>query len=92
MNPAFSAGQLRSFLPLFRRSAKKVSLLSQAMCDDIPVGLVDLTYLQLCRLLERDITTTDSEASDKQDNADGKVVKVNTWLARTTLDVIGEGE
>ncbi|KIP07386.1 hypothetical protein PHLGIDRAFT_19184 [Phlebiopsis gigantea 11061_1 CR5-6] len=58
MNPAFSAPQLRSFLPLFRRSSAK---LCQQWRDEL------LNH-----------------------NSDGLVFPVNKWLARTTLDVIGE--
>ncbi|KAI0826239.1 cytochrome P450 [Irpex lacteus] len=59
MNPAFSAPQLRSFLPIFRKSAAK-----------------------LCQLL-RDKVEQEAEFH-------GGLVAVNTWLARTTLDLIGE--
>ncbi|GJE88903.1 cytochrome P450 [Phanerochaete sordida] len=58
MMPAFSVPQLRSFLPLFRRSASK---LSQLWKDRILAG-----------------------------RPGGATVEVNDWLARTTLDVIGE--
>ncbi|KAI0088170.1 cytochrome P450 [Irpex rosettiformis] len=58
MNPAFSAPQLRSFLPKFRNSAAK-----------------------LCRLWKEQVL---------KENPDGTVIAVNKWLARTTLDVLGE--
>ncbi|KAI0340347.1 cytochrome P450 [Trametopsis cervina] len=58
MNPAFSAPQLRSFLPLFRESGQK-----------------------LCRMWKEQIF--DGKAEDH-------VIPVNKWLARTTLDVIGQ--
>ncbi|KAI0701973.1 cytochrome P450 [Cytidiella melzeri] len=58
MNPAFSAPQLRSFLPQFRNSAAK-----------------------LCRLWKDEVL---------EEKPEGDVVAVNKWLARTTLDVIGE--
>ncbi|EKM51868.1 uncharacterized protein PHACADRAFT_262256 [Phanerochaete carnosa HHB-10118-sp] len=58
MNPAFTAPQLRSFLPLFRRSSAK-----------------------LCQMWKDQILSRTPE---------GTTVVVNTWLARTTLDVIGE--
>ncbi|KAI0826243.1 cytochrome P450 [Irpex lacteus] len=58
MNPAFSAPQLRSFLPQFRNSAAK-----------------------LCRMWKEQIL---------DDKPQGEVIPVNKWLARMTLDVIGE--
>jgi len=58
MNPAFSAPQLRSFLPSFRRSAEK-----------------------LCGMWKDEVLDGKPE---------GAVIAVNKWLARTTLDVIGE--
>ncbi|KAI0089014.1 cytochrome P450, partial [Irpex rosettiformis] len=58
MNPAFSAPQLRSFLPKFRNSAAK-----------------------LCRLWKEQVL---------KENPEGTVIAVNKWLARTTLDVLGE--
>lgn len=58
MNPAFTAPQLRSFLPLFRRSSNK-----------------------MCQMWKDDVLSSTPE---------GQVLKVNHWLARTTLDVIGE--
>lgn len=39
MNPAFSAQQLRSFLPLFRRSASKVRLTDLGILGYIEYGL-----------------------------------------------------
>ncbi|KAI0356394.1 PAH-inducible cytochrome P450 monooxygenase PC-PAH 4 [Trametes cingulata] len=56
MNPAFSAPQLRSFLPLFQRNVGK---------------LVEKWRVEL------------SSSSDLD-------VMVNTWISRTTLDIIGE--
>ncbi|PIL24888.1 cytochrome P450 [Ganoderma sinense ZZ0214-1] len=58
MNPAFTASQLKSFLPLFRSSAQK---LGQKW---------------------RDILATTANSSER--------VNVQAWLARCTLDVIGE--
>ncbi|KIP03775.1 hypothetical protein PHLGIDRAFT_129943 [Phlebiopsis gigantea 11061_1 CR5-6] len=58
MNPAFTAPQLRSFLPLFRRGAAKMS---QKWKDEV-----------------------------LSQTPQGKTIAVNKWLARTTLDVIGE--
>ncbi|EKM51869.1 uncharacterized protein PHACADRAFT_262258 [Phanerochaete carnosa HHB-10118-sp] len=58
MNPAFSTPQLRSFLPIFRKSSAK-----------------------LCQLWKDQIL---SQAPG------GATILVNIWLARTTLDVIGE--
>ncbi|OCH85106.1 PAH-inducible cytochrome P450 monooxygenase PC-PAH 1 [Obba rivulosa] len=59
MNPAFTAAQLRSFIPVFRRSAVKLS--------------------------EKWKDALKSKLSDSE-----RVVNVLSWLARTTLDVIGE--
>ncbi|GJE98388.1 cytochrome P450 [Phanerochaete sordida] len=56
MNPAFSAPQLRSFLPLFRKSSGK-----------------------LCQLWKDQVHATE-----------GTTILINNWLARTTLDVVGE--
>ncbi|KAH9885379.1 PAH-inducible cytochrome P450 monooxygenase PC-PAH 1 [Cubamyces lactineus] len=58
MNPAFTAGQLRSFLPLFRGSAQK---LAQKW---------------------KDLLQTTPDGSQR--------INVQSWLARCTLDVIGE--
>ncbi|KAM5532813.1 hypothetical protein V8D89_013532 [Ganoderma adspersum] len=58
MNPAFTAGQLKSFLPLFRSSAQK---LGQKW---------------------KDLLATTANSSER--------VNVQAWLARCTLDVIGE--
>ncbi|KAI0089029.1 PAH-inducible cytochrome P450 monooxygenase PC-PAH 1 [Irpex rosettiformis] len=58
MNPAFSAPQLRSFLPQFRDTA-----------------------LKLCRLWKDQIL---------EGKVDGDIIPVNKWLARTTLDIVGE--
>ncbi|KAI0087586.1 PAH-inducible cytochrome P450 monooxygenase PC-PAH 1 [Irpex rosettiformis] len=58
MSPAFSASQLRSFLPQFRNGAAK-----------------------LCRLWKEQIL---------DEKPEGEVIPVNKWLARMTLDVIGE--
>ncbi|OCH89199.1 PAH-inducible cytochrome P450 monooxygenase PC-PAH 1 [Obba rivulosa] len=59
MNPAFTAAQLRTFVPLFRRSAVK---LSGKWKDQLRSA------------------TSESE----------RTVNVISWLARTTMDVIGE--
>ncbi|OJT07986.1 Cytochrome P450 4F5 [Trametes pubescens] len=59
MNPAFTASQLRSFLPLFRHSAQK---LGQKWKEQLLNG-------------------TDAAAQR---------INVSAWLARCTLDVIGE--
>ncbi|EMD35307.1 hypothetical protein CERSUDRAFT_116112 [Gelatoporia subvermispora B] len=59
MNPAFTAAQLRTFMPLFRRSAIK---LSEKWKEQLRV------------------------ASAEAD----RTVNIISWLARTTLDVIGE--
>ncbi|KAI0089032.1 cytochrome P450, partial [Irpex rosettiformis] len=58
MSPAFSASQLRSFLPQFRNGAAK-----------------------LCRMWKEQIL---------DEKPEGEVIPVNKWLARMTLDVIGE--
>ncbi|KAI0658317.1 PAH-inducible cytochrome P450 monooxygenase PC-PAH 1 [Cubamyces menziesii] len=58
MNPAFTAGQLRSFLPLFRGSAQKLAQKWKDLLQTTP------------------------------DNA--QRINVQSWLARCTLDVIGE--
>nr|BAL05188.1 cytochrome P450 [Phanerodontia chrysosporium] len=58
MNPAFSVPQLRSFIPLFRQSAKK---LTQIWKDQVNAG-----------------------------HPDGVTLPVDRWLARATLDIIGE--
>ncbi|OSD02196.1 PAH-inducible cytochrome P450 monooxygenase PC-PAH 1 [Trametes coccinea BRFM310] len=58
MNPAFTAGQLRSFLPLFRGSAQKLGQKWKEMLQASP------------------------DASQR--------INVLSWLARCTLDVIGE--
>ncbi|KAL0954104.1 hypothetical protein HGRIS_005250 [Hohenbuehelia grisea] len=55
MNPAFTAQQLRTFLPLFQRSANR---LTQKWKDEIQIGT--------------------------------KVFNVSRWLARLTLDAIGD--
>ncbi|RPD81958.1 cytochrome P450 [Lentinus tigrinus ALCF2SS1-7] len=56
MNPAFSATQLRTFLPMFEE-------IGQKLCEKWNKELIE--------------TTT-------------KIVHVNKWLARTTLDIIGQ--
>ncbi|GJE88905.1 cytochrome P450 [Phanerochaete sordida] len=58
MNPAFTAPQLRSFLPLFRRGSNK-----------------------MCQMWKDEVL---AQAPG------GATIAVNKWLARTTLDVIGE--
>ncbi|EKM52320.1 uncharacterized protein PHACADRAFT_260638 [Phanerochaete carnosa HHB-10118-sp] len=58
MNPAFTAPQLRSFLPLFRRGSNR-------LCQKWKDEVLDHT-------------------------PGGVTITVNKWLARTTLDVIGE--
>ncbi|KAJ3554565.1 hypothetical protein NM688_g3039 [Phlebia brevispora] len=57
MNPAFTAQQLRTFLPLFRKASSK-----------------------LCQMWKDDVVT----------DSKGSTFYVNKWLARLTLDVIGE--
>ncbi|KAH9854395.1 PAH-inducible cytochrome P450 monooxygenase PC-PAH 1 [Lenzites betulinus] len=59
MNPAFTASQLRSFLPLFRGSAQKLGL------------------------KWKELLQNGSAASSQ-------TLNVTSWLARCTLDVIGE--
>ncbi|EMD37290.1 hypothetical protein CERSUDRAFT_113940 [Gelatoporia subvermispora B] len=59
MNPAFTASQLRSFIPVFRRSAVKLSEKWKQILQSANSG---------------------SE----------RTINVQSWLARTTLDVIGE--
>ncbi|KAF7791574.1 hypothetical protein EIP86_002590 [Pleurotus ostreatoroseus] len=58
MNPAFTAQQLRTFLPLFRRASTK-----------------------MCQQWKDEVLA---------DAPKGSTVMVNKWLARLTLDVIGE--
>ncbi|KAI0779018.1 PAH-inducible cytochrome P450 monooxygenase PC-PAH 1 [Trametes elegans] len=58
MNPAFTAGQLRSFLPLFRGSAQKLAQKWKELIQTTPEGSVRMN--------------------------------ISLWLARCTLDVIGE--
>ncbi|KAI0640269.1 PAH-inducible cytochrome P450 monooxygenase PC-PAH 1 [Trametes polyzona] len=67
MNPAFTASQLRSFLPLFRHSAQKarsghLTALAQKWKEQLQSG---------------------SEGGAQR-------INVTAWLARCTLDVIGE--
>ncbi|KAI0754753.1 cytochrome P450 [Daedaleopsis nitida] len=59
MSPAFTASQLKSFLPLFRSTAQK---LGQKWKDVL----------------------------QQEDNTSGARLDVNVWLARCTLDVIGD--
>ena len=77
MNPAFSAQQLKLFVPLFQRVASEVSLpLSGNRFygdDNAPSQLV-----------------AKWKAEIKEES--GAVMSVDKWLARTTLDIIGKGE
>ncbi|KAJ3539651.1 hypothetical protein NM688_g6334 [Phlebia brevispora] len=57
MNPSFTAQQLRTFLPLFRKASTK-----------------------LCQIWKGDVVT----------DSKGTILYVNKWLARLTLDIIGE--
>ncbi|KAL6303953.1 cytochrome P450 [Sparassis latifolia] len=59
MNPAFTAGQLRTFMPLFRRLSTK--------------------FTQKWKDVLRSATTETEQ-----------VLNVHAWLARLTLDIIGE--
>ena len=75
MNPAFSAPQLRTFLTLFQDIGVKVCA---APAPRSYYYKMDVE--QLC----------DKWKSGVLDSPD-KTVYVNKWLARTTLDIIGEG-
>lgn len=75
MNPAFSAPRLRSFLPLFQRSAVKASEVKY-------YSGASLSIPQLCRLLKE-------EAFQGKSNQ-GQLIAINKWLSRVTLDIIGE--
>lgn len=75
MNPAFSAPQLRSFLPLFQRSAIKASEVKDH-------GEALLSFPQLCRLLKEEAFQGKSDQ--------GQLIAINKWLSRVTLDIIGE--
>ena len=79
MNPAFSAAQLRSFLPKFRNSTAKVGEMIEQFCHYAHLPF----HHQLCRLWREQVF---------EDNPEGVVIAVNKWLARTTLDVLGESE
>ena len=76
MHPAFSAPQLRSFLPLFQRIAGKV-----CRTFAFELALTDTTGLwQLSEKWKGELVAT------------GELeLLMNKWLSRATLDVIGEG-
>ena len=76
MNPAFSTPQLRTFLPLFRRSAIKVS--HTASLTETVLSI----RFQMCGFLK-------DEARGSKSNE--QLIYINKLLSRTTLDVIGEG-
>ena len=79
MNPAFTAAQLRSFMPLFSRYSAKVR------SEVSPLYAVRLSdrMQQMCQLWKDEVLAG---------SVNGSVVAVNQWLARLTLDVIGDGE
>ena len=78
MNPAFTASQLRSYLPLFRKSSAKVRVI---LCEFVPYP-DDASVIQMCQQWKEDVIGSAGS---------GTVIRVNQWLARTTLDVLGEG-
>lgn len=77
INPAFTASQLRSFLPLFRQSAAKVCHLWLRCVAN---------RLMRLKLSQR---WKDGPLSGAPE---GAVIDVSNWLSRTTLDVIGESK
>lgn len=77
MNPAFTAAQLKSFLPLFRASAEKVR------CSGALASLFLTPFDRQLGLKWKDML--------QSEGVSGKRINVTAWLARCTLDVIGEG-
>lgn len=80
MAPAFIPAQIRTFLTMFRASAVKVStnVLRSSSCQtDFLVS-----PFQLSQKWKEEVISQSEE---------GKDVPVNRWLARTTLDILGEG-
>lgn len=77
MNPAFTAAQLKSFLPLFRASAEKVC----RVC--VLVSPLLMPFDRQLGLKWKDML--------QSEGVSGKRINVTAWLARCTLDVIGEG-
>ena len=49
-----------------------------------------LPVFQLCQLWRDEVLGLGNNTTEENVKTDGEVVAVNTWLARMTLDVIGE--
>ncbi len=78
MNPAFSAPQLRSFLNLFQDIGLKVRRPSHVSgCE----WALTISPPQMCEKLKPEV-----------EGDPDKTVFINKWLARTTLDIIGQGK
>lgn len=77
MSPAFSTASLRSFLPIFRSHASKVSH-SLHPCEPIPLN----AHFQILRQLSEKFRGQCHEGP----------VNVAHWLSRTTLDIVGSGK
>ena len=78
MNPAFSYGALREFLPVFHSTAQKVCIsiwLYPAHWTPKPVNL----FQTVVKLREH----------VQQSGKSSIVINAPQWLARTTLDAIG---
>lgn len=79
MNPAFSAGQLRSFLPLFQGAAQEVSVCT--------------VTLDKLRLMERATQLSDKWNSLLQMRPKGgQRLDVHQWISRCSLNIIGKSE
>jgi hypothetical protein len=78
MNPAFSYGSLRVFLPLFRHTAHKVC----RSCISIIPFSIETTQIQ---------TAIKWKFLVAQSGSTSSVIDIPSWLARTTLNAIGEG-
>ena len=74
MNPAFSAQQLKEFLPLFQRTIGKV-----------------FTIACLRRLVCAEIVKVVEKWKAEINGEPDAVILVDKWLARSALDIVGEG-
>lgn len=80
MNPAFSASQLKSFLPLFLGYAEKVHV---ALSDTTAIARL----IHHCQLVQK---WREEEITPGNGGVES-IVDVYSWFSRTTLDIIGEG-
>ena len=79
MNPAFSAQQLLSFVPLFQRTAQKVRL-HCSTADVMWCAHIHIHHHQVVAKWKAEV-----------DERPGHVIMVNKWLTLASLDIVGEG-